>query len=88
MVPSFNGTTRSLVPFPHLRVAEILCRDDADHVLAWLREEAPWKLTIAEFYEQYEFSLLHSSLAPRVRRLIETDFIEAVRVGLERFLWH
>lgn len=84
MIPTFNNATRSVVPFPHVRVAEILRRDDADHVLVWLREEAPWKLTIAQFYEQYEFSLLHSKLAPGVERLVEADFIAKLKVGLER----
>jgi Rps23 Pro-64 3,4-dihydroxylase Tpa1-like proline 4-hydroxylase len=83
-MPAFSGATRSVVPFPHLRVGEILRRDDANCVLAWLQEAAPWKLTVAEFYEQYECSLLHSNLASGVEGLIEAEFVETARVGLER----
>ena len=85
MMPNFNDATISALPFTHLRVAEILRRDDADRVLSWLRKSAPWKLTIADFYEQYELSLLDSDLAPGLDRLVGRDFIEALSVELEHY---
>jgi Rps23 Pro-64 3,4-dihydroxylase Tpa1-like proline 4-hydroxylase len=81
--PAFTGATRWAAPFPHLRVTKILCRDDADRVLLWLQEEAPWKLTVANFYEQYEFSLLHSPLAPGIACLIQANFIEMITAKIE-----
>ena len=85
MMPNFNDATISALPFPHLRVAEILRRDDADRVLSWLRKFAPWKLTVADFYEQYEFSLLGSDLAPGLDRLVRLDFVEALSVELAHY---
>jgi len=84
MMPSFASATRSATPFPHLRVTEILCRDDADRLLLWLQEGAPWKLTVADFYEQYEFSLLNSPLATGMERLIQADFIETIASSIEQ----
>jgi hypothetical protein len=84
MMPNFNDATKSAMPFPHIRIAEILRRDDADRVLGWLREKAPWKLTVADFYEQYEFSLLDSTLAPGTEGLVESTFVEKISIELER----
>ena len=41
--------------------------------LDWFETDAPWKLTTAEFYEQYEFSLLDASLPPVVRCLASPE---------------
>lgn len=84
MRPTFATATRWTAPFPHLRVNEILSRDDADRVLHWLQEDAPWKLTVADFYEQYEFSLLNSPLAPGMECLIQADFIEMIATKIEQ----
>jgi 2OG-Fe(II) oxygenase superfamily len=81
---NFNSATKHFIPFPHLRIAEILQREEADFVLRWLRKEAPWRLIIAEFYEQYEFSLLNSDLPSETAYLAESTFIERIGVALER----
>jgi hypothetical protein len=85
MIPIFRDAIRSVEPFPHLRIAEILRHEDANRVLRWLREEAPWKLIVADFYEQHEFSLLDSSPPPETERLVERDFIETISSELEHF---
>jgi hypothetical protein len=84
MMPAFEAAVRSATPFPHLRVNEILRRDDADRVLLWFQKEAPWKLTVADFYEQYEFSLLNSRLAIGMERLIDADFIGTTAWNIQR----
>lgn len=84
MMPTFRNAAKLSMPFPHLRVNEILCREDADRVLLWLQRGAPWKLTVAEFYEQYEFSLLNSSLTSGMERLIEGNFIGTIASNIER----
>jgi Rps23 Pro-64 3,4-dihydroxylase Tpa1-like proline 4-hydroxylase len=85
MILTFDDAIKCEVPFPHLRIIDALRRVDADRVLRWLRETAPWKLTVADFYEQYEFSLLNSTLAPETERLVELDFVEKITAELERF---
>ena len=47
--------------------------------LDWLETDAPWKLTTAEFYEQYEFSLLNASLPPVVRSLASPETVAVLR---------
>jgi Rps23 Pro-64 3,4-dihydroxylase Tpa1-like proline 4-hydroxylase len=84
MTLTFDDAIKCVVPFPHLRIVDILRRDDADRVLSWLREEAPWKLNVADFYEQYEFSLLDSGLAPGGEHLVESNFVEKISIELER----
>lgn len=44
-------------PFPHFFVSASIGSALALEALSWLENGAPWKLTVAEFYEQYEFSL-------------------------------
>ncbi|MEH2563812.1 cyclophane-containing peptide 2OG-Fe(II) oxygenase YhhC [Bradyrhizobium sp. AZCC 2289] len=83
MMPVFDSATRSSVPFPHLQVVDILPRGEADRILRWFKEGAPWKLTIADFYEQYEFSLLHIPLSPEIERLTEPSFTNVISAALE-----
>jgi hypothetical protein len=85
VVPIFENVVHSREPFPQLRVAEILRREDADLVLKWFREGAPWKLTIAEFYEQFEFSLLDLRLPPAIESLTSHEFVETVSTRLKNF---
>ena len=37
--------------------------------LDWLEAEAPWELTVTDFYEQHEFSLLHTVLPTFLQHL-------------------
>ena len=53
--------------------------------LDWLETEAPWKLTTTDFYEQYEFSLLHASPAPVVRHLACPETLTALRRRMSRY---
>jgi Rps23 Pro-64 3,4-dihydroxylase Tpa1-like proline 4-hydroxylase len=84
MILSFSNAARSETPFPHLRISEILRHDDADRILLWLQKDAPWKLTVADFYEQYEFSLLSSPLTVGMERLIEFDFIKTMTSNMKQ----
>ena len=52
---------------------------DGKDWLDWLETDAPWKLTAADFYEQYEFSLLDASLPPVVRCLASPETVTTLR---------
>jgi Rps23 Pro-64 3,4-dihydroxylase Tpa1-like proline 4-hydroxylase len=45
-------------PFAHVRLDDWFGDALNDAALSWLETDAPWRLRIASFYEQYEFSLL------------------------------
>ena len=53
-----KGVVPSSLPFPHASMTALVSSSDADALLAWMEKEAPWRLRIESFYEQYEFSLL------------------------------
>lgn len=62
-------------PFPHFQVEDLLPAADAERLLLWFQTEAPWKLVIEEFYEQYEFSLLSVPLPDDLQFLISPQFV-------------
>ena len=53
--------------------------------LDWLEKEAPWELTVTDFYEQYEFSLLRASLSPSVRCLAAPDTLSAFKHQMSKY---
>lgn len=64
-------------PFPHAVSASFLDPDLAARALQWLETEAPWKLRIADFYEQHEFGLSEDTLPPSLRDLIAPQAVSA-----------
>ena len=65
-------------PFPHFRVSNVLSRPVAETMLDWLDTSAPWKLRIAEFYEQHEFSMLDCAPPPELAGLASGQVVDAV----------
>ena len=83
MFPELSSVEYHALPFEHF-VGHGVQTGACHEWLYWLETEAPWKLTTTEFYEQYEFSLLHVSLAPTVRRLACLETLTALRRGMSR----
>jgi Rps23 Pro-64 3,4-dihydroxylase Tpa1-like proline 4-hydroxylase len=69
-------------PFPHVRIAEALPEEQAEQVLAWLEQQAPWSLCVADFYEQEEFSLLESEPSEVRCSLVDPSFLETLQVAM------
>ncbi|HEY0114559.1 MAG TPA: cyclophane-containing peptide 2OG-Fe(II) oxygenase YhhC [Allosphingosinicella sp.] len=44
-------------PFPHATAREALPPELVARTLRWMEEEAPWRLRVADFYEQWEMHL-------------------------------
>lgn len=76
--PDFSGTEGRTAPFPHFMTSELVHPDSADALLRWLEQEAPWRLRIADFYEQNELSLLRGELPQAVAEFIAPTFIESI----------
>jgi Rps23 Pro-64 3,4-dihydroxylase Tpa1-like proline 4-hydroxylase len=74
-----HDLVRSAEPFPHVAIPAILPPATADRVLTWLRTDAPWRLRIADFYEQYEFSLLSEDDSALARELADDPTVQAMR---------
>ena len=73
-------------PFRHAQIPNLLSLALADALLAWLRDEAPWKLRVESFYEQYEFSLLSSPPPDHLKQLTAPRFLAEVRNLLQMAL--
>lgn len=78
MFPELESIAFEALPFEHF-VGRCALPADGTEWLDWLEGEAPWELTTAEFYEQYEFSLLHAPLPARVGNLIRPETLAALR---------
>jgi Rps23 Pro-64 3,4-dihydroxylase Tpa1-like proline 4-hydroxylase len=74
-----GGLVRSSEPFPHVAFPAILSPASANQVLAWLQTDAPWRLRVESFYEQYEFSLLSEDTLEIARELVGERLVEGMR---------
>lgn len=84
MIPDFTGTESSDRPFPHANIPALLSAGEANDILVWFTSDAPWRLRVESFYEQYEFSLLDAALPARVADLTSAGFVDAMRAFLVR----
>ena len=78
MFPELDAVACHSLPFEHF-TGQVKLPSDGNGWLDWLETDAPWKLTTAEFYEQYEFSLLDASLPPVVRCLASPESLTVLR---------
>ena len=87
MFPELDSVEFEALPFEHFvgRCGPSAARTEW---LDWLEAEAPWELTTAEFYEQYEFSLLHAPLPGRVGNLVRPETLLALRSRMSRHFRH
>jgi len=76
---SADNLSYSSEPFPHLALPAFLSPAAADQVLAWLQTDAPWRLRVESFYEQYEFSLISEDDSPASGELAGEKMVAAVR---------
>lgn len=67
------------VPFAHFLSDHCLDPPAEEALLAWFERDAPWRLVQTDFYEQYEFSLLHAALPPAAARLFAPSAMDALR---------
>jgi len=83
MFPEIDAIEPDTTPFEHF-VGHGVPPGAGLEWLDWLEADAPWKPTTTDFYEQYEFSLLHVSLAPAVRQLACTETLSTLRRRISR----
>jgi len=70
-------------PFPHFQCQRAVSEDSERKLIDWLEHQAPWKLKIADFYEQYEFSLFDCELPTELAFLTDTEAVSEIREALE-----
>jgi Rps23 Pro-64 3,4-dihydroxylase Tpa1-like proline 4-hydroxylase len=65
-------------PFPHTTALQLIEPSVAETLLCWMENEAPWRLKVASFYEQWELHLDSSVLPPSLEGLVARSTIEAL----------
>ena len=66
-------------PFRYFLARHCLDRDTERALLNWFETLAPWTLVETDFYEQYEFSMLHTCLPPFLTPLTEQSNLSLLR---------
>lgn len=77
---NFAASPLSVQPFPYFCTPAIFTPEFERSVRDWLEQAQTWELTRTDFYEQYEFSLLHLDLPASLQALISpatTNELEA-----------
>jgi hypothetical protein len=64
------------LPYPHTTSIYALPASEAGRTLDWMRSEAPWRLKVASFYEQWELPIDSKILPPNLHHLSEPAFVE------------
>ena len=66
-------------PFRYFLARRCLDRDIEHALLDWFETQAPWALVETDFYEQYEFSMLHTCLPRSLLPLTEQRNLSILR---------
>ncbi len=72
MYPRLDSVKRVDKPFRYFLSHEQLPMEST-RWLDWLENEAPWRYESTDFYEQYEFDMLHSEVAPCVQHFVDNE---------------
>jgi Rps23 Pro-64 3,4-dihydroxylase Tpa1-like proline 4-hydroxylase len=71
-------------PFDYFTSPEAFQPEVAALILDWLELRAPWKLVIADFYEQYEFSFWNVELPSELVFLTQARLVTTLRERLQK----
>lgn len=70
------------LPFAHFYSPSAFLDDTTLKLLEWFEKSAPWKLVEADFYDQYEFSLMNNTIPELLDFLGDTGTIGIIRKTL------
>ncbi len=73
-------------PFHCFTVARVVSKELEQTLLAWFETEAPWRLTIMDFYEQYEFDFQDVELPSELKPLFSLDSLDELRQNVGMLL--
>jgi hypothetical protein len=75
---SFHVREAAAKPFPYFLVDDVLEREHADSLLAWLESYRWWELVHANFYDQYEFEVCNTERCSDMPEECKPLFTQAV----------
>jgi Rps23 Pro-64 3,4-dihydroxylase Tpa1-like proline 4-hydroxylase len=67
-------------PFPHFSIGAVLPSATIVQLFDWFQQTDLWNLVETDFYEQYEFSLLHSELPIHLQFLVSQATIRYIEL--------
>lgn len=70
-------------PFQYCVSPEAFSDNVSSMLLEWLETDAPWKLVVTDFYEQYEFSFLDAQLPSPLTFLQKKSSFDTIRTKME-----
>jgi Rps23 Pro-64 3,4-dihydroxylase Tpa1-like proline 4-hydroxylase len=73
-------------PFPCFTVPQVISKELEDALLAWFESEAPWRLAVMDFYEQYEFDFRDVDLPSTLKPLFSEDTLSELRQNVGALL--
>jgi Rps23 Pro-64 3,4-dihydroxylase Tpa1-like proline 4-hydroxylase len=63
-------------PFPHATASNLLPQELCGLILDWMETEAPWKLRVASFYEQWEMHVNSNNLPLHLRAVCAPSTVD------------
>lgn len=66
-------------PFPCFTVSQVLSEELEQKLLAWFESAAPWRLSVMDFYEQYEFDFKDAVIPDGLKSLFSEDALAQLR---------
>jgi Rps23 Pro-64 3,4-dihydroxylase Tpa1-like proline 4-hydroxylase len=75
-----SGAVSRSEPFPCFTVADVISEGLEQALLAWLELEAPWRLAVRDFYEQYEFDFRDVELPSDLKPLFSESVMRELRM--------
>ena len=67
------------VPFAHATYAQALPAELCDAALTWMETDAPWRLRIASFYEQWELHLDRQATPADLQSLLDGETVDVLQ---------
>lgn len=72
------------VPFAHFSLPQVFDPLVSEEILSWLETEAPWRLKIASFYEQYEFSFHDAQFPLTISDIFNSNALGQLKKDIEK----
>lgn len=82
----FTKAAPRTFPFPCFSVPNVVSPEAEEILLHWLETEAPWKISIMDFYEQFEFSFKDVAIPPFLEPFFSEEAIDRIREDVGRLL--
>ena len=83
MILASKSKPLELAPFRYGLIPNCLEPSVADAMLQWFEDGAPWKLRVADFYEQHEFSFDDVVLPEVLAGVFSPNELEELRLHME-----